>query len=266
MPGVARPLVVLAVASLLLLSGCIQRAEAAAPPPHAQAAAGPSPVPAPLSGRRIMLDPGHGAHTGAVSADGHWEDDNVLDIAQRTAALLRADGATVALTRMGPNLLGRQDAGDLQVRVADAVAWHADVLVSLHENWSTDSSLRGVETFWETPSSAPLARTVQHGLVTGTDLEDQGVAQRDFWVVSCVPMPAVLVEVGYLSNVEEAALISGPAFHAREAQALRGALDDDLTQPGVLRGIQPAPPTGVQQMCALDPISAKGWLQRHPEQ
>ncbi len=103
-----------------------------APSVRATATATPAP---PLQGRVIVLDPGHGSHSGAESAAGNWEDDNVLAIAQDAVPMLEALGAEVRLTRSTPAILGSADNTDLTARVADAIAWHADVFISLHQNW-----------------------------------------------------------------------------------------------------------------------------------
>jgi N-acetylmuramoyl-L-alanine amidase len=213
----------------------------------------------PLQGRVVVLDPGHGSHSGASSAAGQWEDDNVLAVARDAVPLLQALGADVRLTRSTPAILGSADDTDLTARVADAVAWHADVFVSLHENWSTSTAARGVETFSATPQSQALARDLQAALVAGTGLADQGLGHRVFWVIACNPMPAVLIEAGYLSNPDEAAEISSPAFQLKEARAIAQGLATYFRDAADPVGAEPLPPR-LQAMCAMDPVQAKGWI------
>jgi N-acetylmuramoyl-L-alanine amidase len=215
-----------------------------------------------IAGRTIVLDPGHGDHSGAHSASGAWEDDDVLAIAQRAATLLRAQGATVRLTRAGPHLLGPVDSGDLTARVAEAVAWQADVFVSLHQNRSTETAQRGVQTFYATADSRALAAAVQRGVAAATGLKNLGLAHRLFWVVSCNPMPAVLVEGGFLSNPAEAALISSPAFFDAEARGLTAGLEGYFAEPGAVVGAHPLP-ARLATLCAMDPVQARTWITEH---
>jgi N-acetylmuramoyl-L-alanine amidase len=234
------------------------RASHAVAAPAASAAATATAT-APPRSDLVVLDPGHGSHTGAESPFGVWEDDNVLAIAQQAARLLAARGVPVRLTRTGPAILAPGDA-DLTTRVAEATAWGAALFISIHQNWSTDPAAHGLETFYATPDSAALARAVQRALVAATGLADLGLGHRVFWVVACNPMPAVLVEGGFLSQPDEAPLISGQAFQEREAAALADAVSGYLADASAPRGARPLP-ARLQAMCALGPSAAKTWVQ-----
>lgn len=227
-----------------------------APSVRATATATPAP---PLQGRVIVLDPGHGSHSGAESAAGNWEDDNVLAIAQDAVPMLEALGAEVRLTRSTPAILGSADNTDLTARVADAIAWHADVFISLHQNWSPAASAQGVQTFYATPQSQALATDLQQAVVAGTGLASLGLGHRVYWVVACNPMPAVLIEGGFLSNPAEAAEISAPAFQMKEAQAITAGLATYFANAANPVGAQ-ALPQRLQTMCAMNPVQAKGWV------
>ena len=215
----------------------------------------------PLAGKIIVLDPGHGNHTGEHSAAGNWEDDNVLAIARDTAPLLRAMGATVHLTRTGPNLLGSRNNGDLTARVAKATAWHADVFVSIHQNYVNGApDVTGVETFWDNPNSRELAQDLQSALVAGTGMVNRGTRAWPYWVVACNPMPAVLIEGGFLSNVAQAARISTPAFYAQEAHAIASGLRTYLSTPGVPLGAVPLVGRNKYVCSTMNPVQANVWL------
>ncbi len=244
--------------ALLLLAGCAARVEAPAAAAAAPAEAQPT---GPLAGQVIVLDPGHGNHTGEHSAAGNWEDDNVLAVAEDTAPLLTAMGATVHLTRTGPDLLGSQNNTDLTARVADAIRWHADVFVSIHENYFNGSQVAtGVETFWANPNSKALAQDLQTAVAAGTGLQNRGVDSRPYWVIACNPMPAVLIEAGFLSNPAEAALISTPAFQEQEAQAIAGGLEMYLTTPGVPVDATPLRGENKYMCTSMNPVQANTWL------
>lgn len=254
----------------LALTGCVPGGllgAASVRPTDARAApATATPTPArkgPLDDRIIVLDPGHGGHSGAMSAAGVWEDDNVLQIAEDAAALLRKAGARVHLTRTGPHLLGSEDNGDLTARVADAARWHAQVFVSIHQNYSDDTRLaNGMETFYSNPDAKSLADDLQEALVAGTGLVDGGVRTDLFWVTSCNPMPAVLIEGGFMSNAPEAGEISTPAFHRKEARAIAAGLRTYFATPGAVAGPRPLPEKAAM-LCAMTPPQARAWVDRH---
>ncbi len=143
--------------------------------------------------------------------------------------------------------------------MADAIAWHADVFVSLHQNWSTSTAAAGVETFCATPQSQALAKDLEQAVVAGTGLQRDGLAHRVFWVVACNPMPAVLMEGGFLSNPAEAAEISSSGSQAREAQAIAHGPVAHFANPGNPVGAQ-ALPQRLRTMCATNPEQVRGWV------
>lgn len=181
-----------------------------------------------LSGWTIVVDPGHGRdprtgrYTGAVGVNGVTEDQNVLDIGQRLVALLRAQGATVYITR-GAYDPGPPPLQGLMKRVALAEKVHANLFISIHQNDGSAAS-HGVQTWYFTSRSQTLAQDVETAMTVHTGLTNLGVHRAGFYVVRKTTMPSVLVEGGFLSNRSEANLISTPAFHAEEAHALDAAI------------------------------------------
>lgn len=181
-----------------------------------------------LRGWTIVVDPGHGRdprsgnYTGAMGVNGIAEDQNVLDIGQRLVARLRAQGATVDITR-GAYDPGPPPVQGLIKRVALAEKVHADLFISIHQNDGSAAS-RGVQTWYYWPRAASLAKDVQQAMVADTGLHNAGIHQRGFYVVYHTTMPAILVEGGFLSNAAEARLISTASFHAKEANALDSAV------------------------------------------
>ena len=162
----------------------------------------------------IVLDPGHGkdprsrsprgrSYTGAPGVNGVWEDANTLAVARRLASLLQSEGARVYLTR-GEFLPAWPGQPGLESRVALAERVHADLFVSLHQDWDATGLAHGVETFYYHADSRPLATVVQHYLVTMTGLRDRGLERGSFYVLQHATMPAVLVEAGFLSHRRQA--------------------------------------------------------------
>jgi len=154
----------------------------------------------------VVLDPGHGgADSGAVNdAAGLVERDLVLPIARRAAALLRAGGYGVVLTRDDDaTTLGNSERG----RMANACG--ALVYVSIHLNSVDDPAPNYVKTLWGIEAKdRAFAEVMQAALVStlapGSDLTDSGVEQFENGGLLRARMAAVLVEPLFLSHPEEA--------------------------------------------------------------
>ncbi|MTH55035.1 N-acetylmuramoyl-L-alanine amidase [Bacillus mangrovi] len=172
----------------------------------------------PLLGRKIMIDPGHGyKDPGAVNKNtGQKEKNIVLDIGKRTVSKLSAKDAYPVMTRTGDTY------PTLDERVEMAVKQNADVFVSIHNNANISSSPDGTETYWSTksPESKLLAEEIQKQLASDLEMDNRGVKTADFKVIKHGYMPSVLVEVGFLSNSREAALLNQSAFRDRAANAI----------------------------------------------
>ena len=181
------------------------------------------------SGKRIVLDPGHGGtDPGAIGPSGTYEKNINIAIARELVAILRAGGAQVTLTRSADETV------DLYTRpqIADAAA--ADVFLSIHCNSFKVQAKVGVEVYWyeNNPQSAELARLVHEEMLT-VGVPDRGLRSEDFAVLREGHAPAALVEVAFLSNPGEERLLLDPAFRKRVAEALARALERFL---GSLRG------------------------------
>lgn len=195
-------------------------APAIEPPPPA-----PQPAPSsPLAGRIIVLDPGHGIDpnrgwtTGAVGVTGLVEDELVLDVSLQAAELLRQAGATVVLTRGDATVALRQ-------RVTIAEQARAHVFVSVHANAHLNRAVSGTETFYfqGKPNDTEnywLSAHLQNELVRALGLPDLGVKHGNFHVIRETTMPSALVELGFLSNAGDEALMRTAQFRANAARAI----------------------------------------------
>ncbi|MFS0785735.1 N-acetylmuramoyl-L-alanine amidase [Shouchella sp. 1P09AA] len=166
--------------------------------------------------KRIMLDPGHGAHDSGAAANGLMEKDVVLDIAHKTKKRLEELGYVVNMTRETDVFLS------LEERVAVTSAWGADQFVSIHANGHTNVEAAGIETFYH-PSSTTgkaMAQSTQQSLLADTGAVDRSVKQETFHVLRNSPVPAILVEVGFITNAEEAAKLSDDSYQETIAHAI----------------------------------------------
>lgn len=177
----------------------------------------------------VAIDPGHGLSNrepgvydpGACNGP-HQEAALALRFGLAIARELQARGATATLTR-------ENDAQPcpLNARVGMARAARADLLLSIHLNSSANAIATGTETlFFRTDG---VARRLQGALVRTLGLRDRGVTLRDDLAVLKYEKPAVLLELGFISNtaIDLAAMLR-PDAPTRVAVAIAEALQVGL--------------------------------------
>lgn len=172
---------------------------------------------------KIYVDQGHNPENPNAGAEGNGllEQDITYRVGQSLAALLRSDPAfEVRLSRPTPeSTLGTSNSTSLRARVDDANSWGADAFISIHTNASENASAGGVEAFaYASPSVAfSLGSDIVDQLARETGLRDRGMKVRPgLYVLRRTQMPAVLVEIGFITNPEEADLMNrDPALFAR---------------------------------------------------
>ena len=160
---------------------------------------------------KIYIDQGHNPvnpNSGA-EGNGYREQDLVYEIGVRTAEILRAAGQDVRLSRPTPQTqLGTSNASSLAARVNDANAWGADYFISIHSNYNTNPNINGCEAYvFQRDSKAwYLGEDILAGIVQEANMKDNFVRTNpSLYVLRATVMPAVLVELGYLSNAQDAA-------------------------------------------------------------
>jgi len=186
----------------------------------------------PLEQLSVVLDPGHGGNQpgtiSRVSGPFVYEKEFNLDIALRLAKLLREAGARVTLTREGDCTLvpitgasGRRP--DLEARAEIANALGADLFVSIHCNANPNASLSGFYTYYG-KDNVELARLFQATMAHALGCRDGGIRRDDNLVVlRTAQVPAVLLEVGFLSNPTEASRLAAESYRQQIAEAALGA-------------------------------------------
>jgi len=171
---------------------------------------------------KIYIDQGHNPVNPNAGAEGNGyrEQDLVYTIGQELAQMLRDDGFEVKLSRPTPNTqLGTSTATSLAARVNEANAWYANLFISLHTNASSIPSATGSEAYVFRLNSiaAVLGQNILNQLNEQTGLPDRGVMARPtLYVLRRTQMPAVLVELGFISNPYDASLMANrPELFAR---------------------------------------------------
>lgn len=173
----------------------------------------------------IFVDPGHGGtDPGAVNSSLNLTEASVnLDTALRLNRILLNRGYLTKMSRTTDVFV------PLAERAAMANSWGANYFISVHSNASENPTVSGTETLYYSNGSPghALAIEVQHQLVLQNGLNDRGVIARPgLAVLRLTTMPAILVELAFISNPREAILLSTPDFRQSCAQGIA----DGLTQ------------------------------------
>ncbi|HEY5116391.1 MAG TPA: N-acetylmuramoyl-L-alanine amidase, partial [Nakamurella sp.] len=174
-----------------------------------------------LHGKRIVLDPGHGGDDLGWRADGVKAADLTYDIARRLQSRMVTTGMTVFLTREP----GENPSPDERAAFANSI--NADLVLSLHIDGSESPHACGIATFhFGTDSGATstvgetLAALVQRELVARTQFSDCRIHHRPWDILRLTKMPAIQVEIGYLSNPEERRKLTNADFRNVVADGL----------------------------------------------
>ena len=171
---------------------------------------------------KIFIDQGHNPVNPNAGAEGsgYREQDLVYYIGKELEALLNANPNFEARTsRNSPDeILGTSTATSLSARVGAANAWGADYFISIHANASNIVSASGAEAFVysEVSPAYALSEDILLRLSEATGLADRGVfARPTLYVLRRTAMPALLLEVGFITNPGDATLMANsPALIA----------------------------------------------------
>jgi len=184
-----------------------------------------------LKNKVIAIDPGHGgSDPGAIGPSRYQEKTANLAVALEVKELLEKAGARVIMTRQddrdvfGPNAT---DVEELKSRSSLANSRKADVFVSIHCDSFSNPAAGGTTTYYYQKSlyDSMLASAIQTNLIDAGQLQDRRTKTANFYVIKRTLMPAVLVELAFISNPKEEKLLSSPEFQ------------DDMAQ-GIVRGLE----------------------------
>jgi N-acetylmuramoyl-L-alanine amidase len=186
----------------------------------------------------VVLDPGHGGFdNGAMSIWG-CEKNYALDVALRARPLLEAQGLRVYMTRSTDEFIPLED------RVRFANMHPSALFIAIHFNSGGDAN--GIETYTLAPRGVPsmaaegpmlsdlrpnpgnicdaenmaLACATHASLISHLQMYDRGIKRARFVVIRDITIPGVLIEGGFLSNQEDAAMIANADYRQREAQCI----------------------------------------------
>lgn len=173
----------------------------------------------PLRGYRIVIDPGHGGKDSGAISSGVYEKTLTLETAKKVADLLRKAGASVQLTRRNDTFISLNDRVDLNSK------HKTDAFISLHFNAFTDPNVDGINTYYYSGNTnQDLANAIHDNLITFTKLNNRGTQKADFFVLQHNQNPAILIELGFMTNPNELKTIQTDSYKEKVANAMLAGL------------------------------------------
>lgn len=166
------------------------------------------------------IDPGHGGYDPGTSGNGIIEKDLVLKIALNVKSKLEAKGIKVIMSRTTDTYVSLED------RSKGANQANPDIFISIHVNSAGAVSASGIETYYYKGIDKDLAESLQSKLISYTGANNRGAKFENFHVVRETNMPSSLVEIGFLTNVNEANNMKNSSYQEKLSNAIvDGAVD-----------------------------------------
>jgi N-acetylmuramoyl-L-alanine amidase len=163
---------------------------------------------APLGAKTVVIDAGHGGHDrGGGPGQRIPEKPYTLDVAKRLQRILAGKGYRTVMTRSGDYFVG------LGERCSVANDQGRAIFVSIHFNSARREGANGIETYYYGSSGGRLASAIHAEVLRVARTEDRRVRRRGFYVLRHTRVPAVLCELGFLTNRDEAKKISGSSSY-----------------------------------------------------
>src|SRR5947199_1148599 len=172
----------------------------------------------------VVIDAGHGGFDrGGIPGQRVPEKKMTLDVAQRLKAVLTAYGYRVVMTRDSDVFV------PLGTRVAIANSYRDAIFVCIHFNAARRRSASGIETYFYSSQSLPLASAIHYYVAGGAPSSNRGVRRRGFYVLRRTTIPSVLVECGFLTNAAEANYAQSADYRQKLAEEIgRGVRERSL--------------------------------------
>ena len=175
---------------------------------------------------RIIIDPGHGGDDpGTIGIGGVREKDVILPISLDVAEILRKQEIEVIMTRDTDNFISLEGRTDMANDI------DADLFVSIHANAINLSrpDVNGLETYYY-QSGRRLAEIIHWSILNGVNIDDRGIRRARFYVLRHSTMPAVLIEVGFLTGEVDASHLKDPNHRRQMAEAIARGIVEYIKQ------------------------------------
>lgn len=175
---------------------------------------------------KIFIDAGHGGtNPGAIGTNGLEEAYVNLDVALRLGRILSERGYEINYSRTENINLSLTERSRL------ANQWGADYFISIHCNSNTNPVYQGTSTYYYRTGTVAegFAQTVNTALVAEIETPDLGIFTANFSVLRRTTMPAILVELAFLSNPQEAALLAEDSFREKCAIGIANGVGEFIS-------------------------------------
>ncbi|BCX49690.1 hypothetical protein HAHE_35980 [Haloferula helveola] len=166
----------------------------------------------------VIIDPGHGGKDKGAYWGGVRESTLNLKVANQLEALLKKRGIRTVMTRRSDVFVS------LSSRAAIANRYRSAVFVSIHFNASTNTAIKGAETYYWGTTGRMIAGAIQRRLPARCQVRNRGIRRHGFTVLVKTRCPAVLVECGFISNSSERRRCSTVWYQQTAARAIYDGL------------------------------------------
>lgn len=176
----------------------------------------------------IIVDPGHGGFDpGKPGISGKDEKDLNLEISLKLRDYLEQSGAIVVMTRTTDNDVDgmegvKHKSKDMVERKKMAVG--GDIVVSIHQNSFSQSSVKGAQAFYSKKSEygKSLATLIQRSIKENADNQNKREAKSNanYYVLKAIEIPSVIVECGFLTNPEEESRLNDGIYQDKMAWSI----------------------------------------------
>lgn len=184
----------------------------------------------PLSGKIIVIDPGHGGKDPGTTSDTIYEKDINLAISKFLEIELTKVGASVIMTRdddydlAEPNARWRKKS-DFDNRIQLINNSKANLYLSIHLNYLTNSTYHGPQIFYDKEENKELATIIKNTLNSNlnTNREIKPIPKKTY-MYDKLTIPGVLIECGFLSNLEEKNKLITEEYQQKLASLIKDAI------------------------------------------
>lgn len=183
----------------------------------------------------IVIDAGHGgSDPGKIAVDNSKEKDINLEIATKLKTELEDRGYVVVMTRtedvdLSISGASNKKRSDMNSRISIINESNADYLISIHQNSFTSNDVKGAQVFYygESEESKKLAETIMTSIKADVDTTNTREAKtgNDYFILKKSVMPGVIVECGFLSNIEETARLKDANYQTKIVKAIADSID-----------------------------------------
>lgn len=174
-----------------------------------------------LKDKVVVIDAGHGGSDPGASGVNNQEKTLTLNVAKELQRSLKDAGMKVIMTRDGDTY------PTLTERVNVSHQYNADIFISIHFNSNNSKAANGIDTYYYSThvNERDLAICIQEEVIKATGLKGRGVYEGNFQVIRTNANAAVLVELGFISNLNEEKVIASKDFQQKAATGIMNGLE-----------------------------------------